>query len=347
MQAYNHQYLQALIASYVHYASNTPTGYGWFYPPVVFFLILPFGLLPYWLSYLTFMVISLTGYVAIVRQTIKGSEAMWALAAFPGIWITLHHGQATFLIALCFGLAIMAIKKRSATSGVFFALLTMKPHFSILGPVALVAARHWSALLLFAMTGLLLSSIAMLFFGMDSFTGWLSTTHFAKTILEDKYSSSYIPSLFSILNHFGVPINFVYPAQGLLSLTCVWAVWTVWRKTLSWELRGAALVAAALLCFPYVWTYDLALLGLPIAWMTRYGLQKGWKPWEREILFVSWWLPALAELCAIRGLPFVFTPVVIACLLVVILRRAREENLTRPPEKSFTPPPRHLPPAQS
>jgi arabinofuranan 3-O-arabinosyltransferase len=51
-------------------------------------------------------------------------------------------------------------------------------------------------------------------------------------------------------------------------------VW-LWRSRAAFELKAAALAAAALLATPYVYTYDLVVLAIPVAYLVRIGLTRG------------------------------------------------------------------------
>ena len=118
--------------------------YGWFYPPPYFLIILPFGLMPLLPAYLVFMFSSLAGYVMVIHSIFWRREALWCLAGFSGIWLTIRFGQNSFLTASLAGAGLLFLeRRRPILSGVFIGLLCIKPHLAGLFPLALVAIGAW------------------------------------------------------------------------------------------------------------------------------------------------------------------------------------------------------------
>jgi len=90
-----------------------------------------------------------------------------------------------------------------------------------------------------------------------------------------------------------------------------------WEKANSFELKAAALGAGAMLATPYLYTYDLVVLAVPLAFLFRLGRARGFLPHE---------LAGIGFACLlILIFPFVKAPVGFAAVLVVaalIARRA-------------------------
>jgi hypothetical protein len=91
----------------------------------------------------------------------------------------------------------------------------------------------------------------------------------------------------------------------------------MWRSRIPYTLKAAALATGTLLTTPYLFMYDMVVLAIPVAFLIRTGLKRGFRPYE---------LPALA--CAL-ALFFVFVfagePSGLFMTLVVaalVLRRA-------------------------
>ena len=104
-------------------------------------------------------------------------------------------------------------------------------------------------------------------------------------------------------------------------------VWRVWRSETRYALKAATLLAACLLATPYAFTYDLAALAIPVAFLARdqcgHGLLRG----EQTILF-GLFVALVAALIALGDLPdritfgsLPFGPFVVAAVLALILRR--------------------------
>lgn len=300
--------------------------YGWFYPPAFYLLVLPFSLLPYLSAYLVFMMSTLLGYVVVVRHIIKGKEVMWCLAAFPGVWVEFFTGQNGFLTAALAGAALLALERRPWLAGALIGMLVIKPHLALLFPVALIAIGAWRTIFAAAVVAVALTFISTAILGTGTFEAWLYSIRIARASLENgAFPLSKMPTVFALLRLWGASVMVAYAGQALSAAIALISVWRVWRQTVSWPLRNAALMTAALLTSPYLYYYDLAWLALPIAWLTTVGLKEGWLRGEREVLLVVWLLPLvmLAGLLAGQLMWVQMGPLVLLALLWIILRRVR------------------------
>ncbi len=52
----------------------------------------------------------------------------------------------------------------------------------------------------------------------------------------------------------------------------------VWRSRAPYEIKAAALGTGAMLATPYLYTYDLAVLAVPLAFLFRLGRTRGFLP---------------------------------------------------------------------
>jgi hypothetical protein len=76
-----------------------------------------------------------------------------------------------FLTAALMGLSLAFIERRPWISGIFLGLLTYKPQFGLLFPVALLASRNWRALGSATASTVVLGVTAAIAFG---YAGWAS-----------------------------------------------------------------------------------------------------------------------------------------------------------------------------
>jgi hypothetical protein len=272
-------------------APEIQNGYGWFYPPTFFLLIMPLGLMPYWAAYAGFMVGTLTAYVSVLRRVIHGKEAMWCLAAFPGIWINLLTGQNGMLTAALAGAGLLSLRRHPVLAGVLIGMLAIKPHLALLFPVALAAFGAWRTLGVAVFTAIAFLAAGSILLGAETLDAWMRSLALARTIMEGGGTAPMMPTVFAMMRLLHAPLALAYAAHALVACAAAAAVWKVWRSSASFELKGSALMAATLLVSPYLMEYDLAWLGLPIAWMAQTGLQSGWLRGDREILLMAWALP--------------------------------------------------------
>jgi hypothetical protein len=295
----------------------------WLYPPSFFLVVLPLGLLPYLAAYCAWIGATLTAYVAAMRRIVTGSVAMWCLAGFSGIWVNLTQGQNGFLTAALAAAGLMALPKRPVLAGVFIGLLTLKPHLAVLFPVALLAIGAWRGLASAVATAAAFVGLGVAVLGRATLPAFVKDLPDARMYVETGAAPwSKMPTVFSFLRTLGVPVAGAYAAHSAVALAAVAAVWYVWRRSADWQLRSAALMTATCMVSPYLFDYDLAWLGFPIAWLATIGMRDGWLGAEREVLVLAWLLPML--MAAVSAVVVVQPgPFVLGALLWVIARRAR------------------------
>ncbi|MDN4573808.1 hypothetical protein DBB29_09505 [Pandoraea cepalis] len=95
-----------------------------------------------------------------------------------------------------------------------------------------------------------------------------------------------------------------------------------WLRSARFELKAAALCASTLLVQPYLLHYDLAWLGLPIAFLAVDMKKYGARSWEIVVLVVAWLSPFQAFAATVPALPIgQWAPAILIALLVIIFRR--------------------------
>ncbi|WP_433704358.1 glycosyltransferase family 87 protein [Paraburkholderia sacchari] len=302
--------------------------FGWYYPPSFYLVVLPLALLPYLAAYLTFILSTLTCYLLVLRRIVFNTTAKWCLAAFPGLWMNVFHGQNAFLTAALAGAAMLCLGRRPIVAGVFIGLLTLKPQLAVLFPVALLAIGAWRALISAALTALCFFGLGTAVLGTATISGCIASLGDARHFLESGVLPwAKMPSVFASLRLLGAPVIGAYAVHGLVAACAVFAVWYVWRRCADWELRGAALFAATFLFSPYIYDYDLAWLAFPIGWLALAGLRTSWLRGEREVLVAAWLLPLAMDPVA-TGLHVQIAPFVLIALLVIAVRRAAGSSRT-------------------
>ena len=84
--------------------------------------------------------------------------------------------------------------------------------------------------------------------------------------------------------------------------------------------RGA-LALCSLLVTPFLYDYDLAVLAVPLAWVTASAQKTGWRSWEKLVASSLFLLPLFLRACGM-GLGLTLAPPFLLALLFVIARRA-------------------------
>jgi hypothetical protein len=243
--------------------------------------------------------------------------------AFPATFVNLFHGQNGFLNAALLGAGILALERRPVLAGILLGLLSYKPHFGLLVPLALMAGGHWRTIAAAAATALVFAALSLAVFGPEAWQAFVDNAPFLRRIVEDGNLPWFkMPTLFAAVRLAGGPVPLAYAAQGLAALAAASAVWWAWRQTAPLPVKAAILVVAALGATPYAFDYDLTLLGLAVAWLAWDGIQRGFRPGEKLALVAAWLLPAVATPVAEHS-SLQLAPAVLAWLVVCALRRTR------------------------
>ena len=105
-----------------------------------------------------------------------------------------------------------------------------------------------------------------------------------------------------------------WSAQLTVTAAVAFHIWMFWAtKSVSFNLKAAALCTGACLASPYVMPYDFAILTISVAFLVSEGLSRGFLPGERLALSICWLL--LFFIMADIG------PAIYTILLLLIARR--------------------------
>jgi arabinofuranan 3-O-arabinosyltransferase len=267
-----------------HLAENALIGhdsaqyFGWHYPPSFLVIAGLLAFLPYATAFVVWIAATLLLYLSTIR-VIVGDNIGWLLAgAFPCLMPNVITGQNGFLTASLIGGFLILLQQRPILAGVCLGLLTYKPQFLMLFPVVLLAGGCWNAIIAAALTfaGLVLATIAIFELSVwVAFFHWLPLT--SQALLSQDHAEWYkLQSLFALVRMLGGDATLAWALQLALTGTLaglLGAMW--WNKRIHFELKASALAVAVPLATPYVYLYDLTVLGVSAAFLIRSALATG------------------------------------------------------------------------
>ncbi len=297
--------------------------YGWHYPPFFLMVAALLALMPYALALLCWLAISLPAFMAAVYAILPRRETLLATAAFPAVFVNIGHGQNGFFTAALLGGFLTLLDRRPVLAGVLLGLLSYKPQFGILIPLALLVTGRWTAILSAITTVAALIVVSTLFFGMDVWHAFAGSAAFTRTVVLEAGGTGWekIQSLFSAVRMWGGGTDAAYAAQAALALSLAASIVWLWRSQAAFELKAAALAIASLLATPYVLDYDLVVLAVAIAFLVRHGLTRGFHAYEVSLLALAWAAPFLTRsIAGLSGIPLGL--IVMLALYAMTLRRA-------------------------
>jgi hypothetical protein len=294
-----------------------------FYPPVFLILCSGLAVLPYGLAFALFQVVTIVLFLAVMRAVLRETGLAWAvpLLAFPPVFWTIGLGQNAFLTAALLGAFTLLVDRRPGWAGVVLGLLSYKPHFGLLTPIALAAGQRWRTILTAGLTVGSLVLISAALFGWQTWSAYLTAFRHADAVYGSgriDYAGMVTPYGAARLLAFGPTVAGAIQAVVTGGLMLVVAL--VWRGTAALPLRAAALVAATLLAVPMAILYDKLVLLVAIGWLVREGRATGFLTWEKAALAVTYPIALLTwNLGTAWHLPL--GPVVSSAVLAVCLRR--------------------------
>ena len=295
------------------FGADTPY-YSWNYPPVFFLLAAPLALLPYSLALALFQTASFALYLWAIaailfparqRDPVIARSWLPVAAAFPAVFINLGHGQNGFLTAALLGAALARLE-RPVISGLCIGLLSYKPQFGLVIPVALLAAGQWRTITSAALTTIVLAYASWLIFGADTWTAFLASTDMSRKILLEQGSVGFekLQSAFAAVRLWGGGIQLSYAVQGTVSALAILATAWAWHWSDNRALKSALLVAATALASPHLLDYDLVLLGPALAFLSIAMWEDGVRDYEKSLVAFIWLTPLLARTAAgLIGVP--------------------------------------------
>jgi hypothetical protein len=292
-------------------------GYSAFlYPPIWLLMCLPLALLPFWWSLVAFLGATGAGYWWVFRRIMPGSGV--AALACPAVAMNVVFGQNGLLTTALFGGGVLALQRQPWLAGICFGCLAYKPHLAAIAPIALIAGRHWRALAAMMATVAALIAASLALFGVAAWQGFFAEAPFARSVLEHGLVVNYSwESFFRAVVQMGGSVTTAYVVQGFVALLAVSAMIVAIRQ------RPDAIIAvlplATLLASPFLLAYDLALLALPMAWLGREGLRRGFRGWEKPVLCLAFLTPIASIPASAIHLP-VLGPLVMSALLALTMR---------------------------
>lgn len=235
------------------------------YPPPFLLLVTPFGLLPFGIAAAFWILLTGGLYYFAARRLAEPRVVL----AQPGVLANGLIGQNGFLIAAIFMAGTRLLERRPFLGGVVLGLFVFKPQLALLLPVAVLAARKWTAIAGAMLTVAILLLAALAAFGVEAYRGFLSTApQYATFMQQNRWPWEELASTFAFCRSLGLGPVGSMTIHGAVAAVAAPAAWKAWRT--DHPAKVAVLAAATMLIPPYLFTYDSLLLVVPIAWLMNH-----------------------------------------------------------------------------
>jgi hypothetical protein len=302
------------------FGSETPF-YSWGYPPYFLAIAAVLAFLPYLGALLLWQAATLAGYLAVMWRILPVSGVLAIALAYPAAYINVTHGQNGFFTAALMAGALVLLDRRPMLAGILTGLLAYKPQFCVLMPVALMAGGYWRVIAAAALTLAAMTLATLLGFGIESWTAFLASLPFSREVVIEQGATGFekFQTIFGAVRLLGGSVGTAYILQGASTILCAALIMWLWRSGADRRLAIAALLGGSLLATPYALDYDMVVVGPAITLLAAYGLEHGFRPYEKLILAAIWCTPFVAR--TIAGATHLPIGVLSVVLLVLLATR--------------------------
>lgn len=238
----------------------------WPYPPHYFLLLSPFAILPYYYAITAWLILSLLlpCFLFLHYWRVRGAFFIAAILNI-NLFYCLSMGQNSLILASIAGIAIASINKCPVLAGVCFSIVSMKPHFAVVLPIALLFGRYWQVLFYTITSTLFLMLITSLFFGFDI---WLIALEQFSSVKDISFSPDIeiftIYSAYRSLLWLGFSSTYFWIFHFLIVFISLFLLQYIWRrKDCSLEIKWLAFGISSVLITPFSFAYDAVWITLP------------------------------------------------------------------------------------
>lgn len=289
-------YMPERVQAFLHTEKPDFRGhYPFAYPPSFLLLIWPLALVRRSVAYAVWVAVSLTAYLAATAQGRWWRPIVLVLILAPATALAVDAGQDGLLVAALLVGGCRLLPRRPMLAGVLLGLVSCKPQFGLLVPVALLAAREWRAIA--AATATVLASVlaSAAAFGWAMWGRWVvALWGLAAFVAGRAHLLPLAPTLTANLHLLGAGPLLRALVQTAAALLAGSFVWSCWRRGTG-RLPNAVLQVGTFLATPYAFFYDLPIVtgALVEIVLERIEADAVFGAGELLVLFAAMLLPGL------------------------------------------------------
>lgn len=247
---------------------NHPVVLPYSYPPPFGLILAPLALLPIGPAFLLFTGATLALFLAVLRRL--AGPWFWTalLSVAPAVLIDLRLGQNGFLTAGLAGLSLLlALRRRSLPAGLAAgALLALKPHLALGLPLLFVLRRDWRALVASGVTAALLVAASLAVFGLGTLPAFLAGLgQSGRFMAAGRFPLHRMVSVDAFLMASGASPPLALLVHGVAACAALALAAAVAPRLRDPAAAAGLVLAVTPFLSPYLYDYDLTLLGVALA----------------------------------------------------------------------------------
>jgi hypothetical protein len=262
----------------------------WTYPPPFTVIAMGLAALPVGLAYCLFTGLSLALYLLVLSRIAGPLLPGVVIAMLMTFVMLIRTGQNGFLTGALVGWFALAFEQRKAQAGVPLGLMIIKPHLAAGIALLTLLERRLAIVAIAGAVMVATSLLATAILGAGIWQAFMHAVHEATALLEGgHYPLFRMTSIYACLRSSGLDPATALAGHAIGAAIAVLCIVGLWFKAEDRRLVMAATLVGSLFISPYNYDYDLALLGLAIAWVLPDLLART-KPWEAALLCGLTWL---------------------------------------------------------
>lgn len=245
--------------------------FDWAYAPIFLFVVAALSVLPYTAAFITWMTLTLIGYAAGIGAITQARAAVIVALAAPWTFGVMQVGQTGFLTAALIAAVLLNLERRAVLAGLVLGLLSYKPQFGLLFPLALAGGGYWRAFIWACVSVVVALALSGVIFGFDTLAAFVAQLPQSSTTLLTQGGVGWnkLQSFYGLARWLGAGNVAGWTAQAIISAGAAAGVVALWKSNADYNLKAAGLVGGALLATPYVFAHDLPILAVAFAFLYR------------------------------------------------------------------------------
>lgn len=276
---------RSLAATFEAEIGPVDFAYGWFYPPTMQLLMMPFAAMPFFVAYTLWVGVTLAAFAGGLWRLFGERQIVWLVLAAPVVWANIKLGQTGMFIAAAMILGFCLRRQSSWMAGLCFALISVKPHMGVLLPIVFLVSGWYR---LFAATAFWVLVWALAAFAVLGAEPWLLFFDGLRNAAGEALATGLLKTQFMI-----TPFAFALGSGATLEMaTTLQLCWValvvlatigIWRKPLARDLKLAWVFAAAATLSPYAYIYDATLAATASLLLLRHSATGGHHDQDRAL----------------------------------------------------------------
>lgn len=245
--------------------------FDWAYPPIFLFVVTALAKLPYATAFVTWITLTLATYAASIGTITHQRGAIMVALAAPWTFAVMQVGQTGFLSAALIGAVLSNLERRPLLAGLVLGLVSYKPQFGLLFPLALAAGGYWRAFAWACVSVVVTVVLSAIAFGYDTVFAFVAQLpESSKTLLtQGGVGWNKLQSFYGLTRWLGGTDTAGWTVQIIVTAIAAAGIVALWRSRAGYDLKAAGLCAAALLATPYVFGHDMPILAIGFAFLFR------------------------------------------------------------------------------